>query len=66
MSTRYFKCFDLLVLDSINFADICTQAEFKPECPVILEAGQRLELTNGEFYIGEIKIEGRWTDIRTD
>ena len=53
-----------MVLDRIYSSDICTQAQFIPDSPVVLEAGELLTLTNAEFYIDDKKVEGHWVDLR--
>ena len=65
MSERYFKCPDEIVLEHIFAADICTNARFILDEPLILKAGQLLLLTDGEFYVDGKKIEGRWADLRS-
>jgi hypothetical protein len=64
MNKRYFKCPNKLELIEISSRDICRQARFIPDDPFVLEADQLLTLTNGEFFIGEKKIEGHWADLR--
>jgi len=65
MGSRLFTVDELTVLKTIACSDICTQAQFIPDHPVILEVGQILELDNAEFHIDEKKIEGHWADLRT-
>ena len=61
---RYFKSPERVVLNEITSRDICTQARFVLDNPVVIEAGQLLRLANGEFFIGSKKIEGHWADLR--
>jgi hypothetical protein len=64
MDKRFFKCSEQTVLNEISCRDICRQARFIPDNPFVLEAGELLTLTNGEFFVGEKKIEGHWADLR--
>jgi hypothetical protein len=66
MEKRYFKCPSQIVLSEIWWSGICRQARFIPDNPLVIEAGKLLALTNGEFFIGNKKIEGHWSDLRAE
>ena len=64
MSKKYFPCSDQIILKEISARSISGHVCFIPDKPIILEAHHVLTLSNGEFFIGDRKIEGHWADIR--